>query len=255
MPRARSPNRYKAFSIWKDSKGKKKNKDIAAELGVSEKLISRWRKEDKWEEKFAAQKGKKSTNPKSRKMHRGKKIFEEDTRTGITLAKAINENEELTENQRLFLLYWMKDRNATQAYFRTHHCTYETAMAEGCKTLRNPKIKKEIMKLKGIRNETLLLDQEDIIEKYMKIAFADITDFMVIKNNKVCIVNSNMMDGGLVSEVKQTKFGIGIKLDDRMKALQWLSDYFMMNPMDQHKRSYDEKILVLKERDITNKEW
>lgn len=36
MPRSRSPKRDKAYQIWLASDGKKKLKDIAAELGVSE---------------------------------------------------------------------------------------------------------------------------------------------------------------------------------------------------------------------------
>ena len=33
------------------------------------------------------------------------------------------------------------------------------------------------------------------------------------------------MDGTILSEVKQGKDGASIKLSDRMKALQWLSDH------------------------------
>jgi uncharacterized protein YjcR len=49
MPRARDPNRDKAYEIWKASKGKKKLKDIAAELGVSDGQIRKWKSQDKWE--------------------------------------------------------------------------------------------------------------------------------------------------------------------------------------------------------------
>lgn len=49
MPRARDPNRDKAHEIWKASKGKKLLKDIAAELGVSDGQIRKWKSQDKWE--------------------------------------------------------------------------------------------------------------------------------------------------------------------------------------------------------------
>jgi len=255
MPRARSPNRDKAYLLWKSSKGKKKNKEIAEELGVSEKLISRWKQEDEWVKKPKNKKGGKSTKSKSRKTNAQNKETSQEKKAYVAIEKAVDENEELTENQKLFVLYWMKDRNATQAYFRTHNCSYETAMVEGCKSLRIPKIKKEIVRLKQIRNETLFLDKADIVERYMKIAFSDITDFAIIKDNNAYILNSNMIDGGLISEIKQTKFGIGIKLESRMKALEWLGTYFCMNPMDQHKRDYDDAVMKLRETELKLKEW
>ena len=53
-------------------------------------------------------------------------------------------NEELTEKQRLFCLYYSKSFNATSAYKKAYDCSYQTAMCEGSKTLGNPKIKDEI---------------------------------------------------------------------------------------------------------------
>lgn len=48
MPRARSPKRDKAYQLWIASDGKKKLKDIAAELEVSETQIRKWKNQDKW---------------------------------------------------------------------------------------------------------------------------------------------------------------------------------------------------------------
>lgn len=48
MPRARSPKRDEAYKIWLDSGGKKKLKDIASDLGVSETQIRKWKNIDKW---------------------------------------------------------------------------------------------------------------------------------------------------------------------------------------------------------------
>ena len=99
-----------------------------------------------------------------------------------------------------------------------------------------------------------MLSEEDIFQKYMDIAFADITDFVSfgretvpvmgafrsvqIKNeetgdketltkeiNTVRFKDSGIMDGTLITEVKQGKDGASIKLMDKMKALNWLSDH------------------------------
>ena len=48
MPRARSPKRDEAYRIWLDSGGKRKLKDIASDLGVSETQIRKWKNLDKW---------------------------------------------------------------------------------------------------------------------------------------------------------------------------------------------------------------
>ena len=48
MPRARSPKRDEAYKMWLDSGGKKKLKDIASDLGVSETQIRKWKNLDKW---------------------------------------------------------------------------------------------------------------------------------------------------------------------------------------------------------------
>lgn len=48
MPRARSPNRDKAHELWLASGKKRLLKDIAAELGVSEEQVRKWKSQDGW---------------------------------------------------------------------------------------------------------------------------------------------------------------------------------------------------------------
>lgn len=50
MPRARSPNRDKAFELWKESGKNRTLKEIAQELGVSESQVRKWKNLDKWDE-------------------------------------------------------------------------------------------------------------------------------------------------------------------------------------------------------------
>lgn len=57
MPRARSPKRDEAYKLWLNSGKKKKLKDIASELGVSESQVRKWKNQDKWNSNV--------TNPKS----------------------------------------------------------------------------------------------------------------------------------------------------------------------------------------------
>lgn len=49
MPRARSPNRDKAFELWIASEGRRELKDIADELGVSPEQVRKWKHSDDWD--------------------------------------------------------------------------------------------------------------------------------------------------------------------------------------------------------------
>lgn len=48
MPRQRNPKRDLAYRLWLESDKKKKLKDIAAELEVSESQIRKWKNQDNW---------------------------------------------------------------------------------------------------------------------------------------------------------------------------------------------------------------
>lgn len=52
MARVRSPNRDKAFEIYKESNGNIANREIAKIIDISEKTISGWKAKDKWNEKL-----------------------------------------------------------------------------------------------------------------------------------------------------------------------------------------------------------
>ena len=48
MPRQRSPKRDLAYRLWLESDKKRKLKDIAAELEVSESQVRKWKNQDNW---------------------------------------------------------------------------------------------------------------------------------------------------------------------------------------------------------------
>ncbi|PGX01663.1 hypothetical protein COE40_19030 [Bacillus cereus] len=52
MARQRSPDRDKAFEIYKASKGEKPLVEISDELGISEGTVRGWKNKDKWNEKI-----------------------------------------------------------------------------------------------------------------------------------------------------------------------------------------------------------
>lgn len=257
MPKARDPNRDKAFEIYKKYKGNIQNREISQKLNVPEKTISGWKCKDKWNQKMngVLQKNTEYSEPKK---NRKKDVAIEEV-------NQIIENSELTDKQRLFCIYYMRCFNATKAYQKAYECSYETAMVEGSKCLRKPKVKEEIYKLKQNRLNQEFLSEEDIFQKYMDIAFSDITDYVSFKTEEVPVMSmkgpveiknqktgqteilkekasvvrlkdSTTVDGTIVSEIRQGKDGVSIKLADRMKALQWLSDHMDLATEEQKAR-------------------
>lgn len=248
MSRARSPNRDKAFEIYKQHNGEILLKDIATQLDVSESTVRSWKNRYKWDDEISA------TSQKNKCNVANKKVIKENKETHTKKLKKIENSlsDELTEKQRLFCIYYIENFNATKAYQKAYDCNYQTAMSNASRMLRKANVKQEIDRL---TNECLeeqeinsKLLSKRIFQKYIDIAFADITDYITFGKqeregefgpytvNYVDLKDSNNVDGGLISEVSQGKDGIKIKLQDKMKALQWLSDRTdMLSDKDRYK--------------------
>ena len=228
--------------------------DIANQLGIPEGTVRSWKNRYNWDCNVAKEKRNVAKTKKNKKQNQEEPSVDE--------VSSIIENPELTDKQRLFCVHYIRSFNATKAYQKAYGCSYETAMVEGSSHLRNPKIKSEILKLKQERLNREFLSESDIFQKYMDIAFADITDYMTFGTEEVPVMamygpvkikdpetgeekqltkivntvrfkDSSEVDGTILSEVKQGKDGASIKLSDRMKALQWLSDHMDMATEEQ----------------------
>lgn len=246
MPRARDPNRDKAFELYKKHKGNIDLVEIASQLNVSAGTVRGWKSKDKWDDKVNGTL-QKNTERSEKKINVKKEVVASEV-------EQVLENTELTDKQRLFCLYYVRCFNATKAYQKAYECDYRTAQSNGYKLLTNTYIKNEIQILKQNKLNREFLSEEDIFQKYMDIAFADITDYVKfgqetvpvmgpfgpiqIKDedtgkkvtltkvvNAVRFIDSDSVDGTLISEVKQGKDGASIKLLDKQKALQWLADH------------------------------
>lgn len=208
----------------------KKYQEIAETVGVTVSCIKSWASRYWKQKKSQPTKKKVAVAKKVATKNKDIEIKELSIKEIETLA-----NNELTEEQRLFCLYYSKSFNATRAYLKAYNVDYRTAQSNGCRLLTYDYIKDEIMKLKQERYAQSMLTKDDIFQKYMDIAFADITDFIefgndtnngnAVSKNYVRFKDDEVVDGTLISEVKQGKDGASIKLSDRMKALQWLSDH------------------------------
>ncbi|MEF9952211.1 MAG: terminase small subunit [Clostridium sp.] len=230
-----------------------KYKDIAEKYGVTINTVKSWKTRYKWS-RNGVHTQKKVCTQKSGKKNTDKEPIGEEV-------KEVLENTKLTDNQRLFCIYYVRCFNATKAYQKAYGCSYETANVEGCKSLAKPSVKGEIQKLKQNKLNRALLNEDDIFQKYIDIAFSDIGDYLsfrtkrkklwvkddkgndipvidpdtgeqkVIEFNTVELNNSKELDTSLLTEVSEGKDGVKIKLHDKMKALQWLSDRMDLLPI------------------------
>lgn len=273
MPRPRSPNRDKAREMYLKSKGNTKLIDIAEKLGLKPSQIRKWKSIDKWDDQL------KGALPKT-KSNVTKKEHKKPTRKEKEILEELKDAE-LTEKQRLFCLYYVKAFNATMAAMKAGY-SKDTAHVIGCENLKKPKIAKEIKRLKGTMTQDIFIDAMDVLSKYVKIAFADITDYIEFGQRKEQVIgqygpvykgkgeekepvmqtvnyidlkSSNELDGTIITEVGQGRDGIKIKLADKMKALEKLEKYFDLLP-DKWKRQLDEeKLKIQKEKlNIDNKD-
>lgn len=231
MPKAKDKRVEEAFKLYKEGL---KLIEISKQLDVAEGTVRSWKNRYKWEGDGNATLHKKDCNVANKKKKTKKAAVKE--------VETVLENNDLTSKQQLFCIHYIRCFNATKAYQKAYECSYSTAVTNGPALLGNTRIKQKISQLKQERLNREFINEEDIFQKYIDIAFADITDYTVFGTKEVeyydkkgikrkanlpfvDLKDSNKVDGTLISEVSQGKNGAKIKLSDRMKALQWLSDH------------------------------
>lgn len=228
--------------------------EIASQLNISEGTVRSWKSRYKWD-----------CNVANKERNVAKRKKEENSKNKKAIAEAVDQvidNPDLTDKQRLFCLHYVRCFNATKAYQKAYKCDYLSAKAHGYELLQSVAVCEEIKRLKQNRLNREMLDESDIFQKYMDIAFSDITDYVTFGQEEVPVIamygpveikdeetgkkvpltkrinvvkfkESSEVDGTLITEVKQGRDGASIKLADRMKALDWLAEHMDMATEEQ----------------------
>ena len=267
MPRIRDPNRDKSFEIYKANNGNIDLVEIASQLNVPPGTIRGWKAKDCWEQKLNGTLQKERNVPKGKSPPKSKQ-----NKKPLDGVEQIINNPDLTDKQRLFCLYQIKYFNATKAYQKAYGCDYITANVNGSRLLVKASIQEEIKRLKQAKLNQATLEPGDIFQKYMDIAFSDVTDYLAFGRKEIVVdtdedgnevtaeinyvdfKDSNQVDGTLISEVKQGKDGVSIKLADRMKALQWIADHMDLATEEQKARIEKLKVDTAKAKGEDNVE-
>lgn len=240
-------------------------KELAAKHGVSESTMRSRKNREKWSRNATPKNATQRKNVATPKKQTSRK-----QKASEEVEHDFSEGDDLTDKQRLFVGYYVKYWNATKAYLKAYDCAYTTAMVEGSRHLRNPKIKQEIVKARdGIVDESLL-SFKVVLQKYMDIAFADLSDFVTfgkkqevrkihtgfdeegnpeyaekeVEYNYVDFKNDYEVDGTIITEVKLGKEGISLKLADKMKALDMLAKYTDLLSENELRRLQEERTKV-----------
>jgi len=164
---------------------------------------------------------------------------------------------ELTEAEKAFCLSFVESLNLELAAKNAGYSDAESK-AVGYAMVKDPVVWKEIETLKELRRKCFLSSEGDVVERQMRIAFSDITDYVEFSAdleevfnpktkeveiqtvNRVNFKDSLKIDGGVVAEVGLGSDGSAkIKLEGRDKALEWLTKYFNMFPLDRLKAEFE----------------
>lgn len=231
-----------------------KYKDIAEKYETTINTVKSWKKRYAWSREKGAHKTEKVCTQKQKGASKMKVPIDDGTKDTL-------QNDGLTSEQQMFCIYYSRTFNAAQSYQKAYGCSYENAMVEGSKSLRKPKVRKEIERLKEIKRQQIIAGEEDIVELQMRIAFADIGNYMSFGQKEITdsetedtymistvdLKESQNTDTQLIQEVKRGKEGISVKLADKQKAIDWLTKYFLMHPDDKYKAEFDRKKAELKD--------
>ena len=225
-----------------------KYKDIAEKYGTTINTVKSWKKRYAWSRGEGAHKEETVCTQKSKGAPKKEAPIDDGT-------KATLQNDDLTPEQQMFCIYYSRTFNAAQSYQKAYGCSYESAIANGSRLLTNDKVRAEIERLKEIKRQQIVAGADDIVELQMRIAFADIgnyvsfgqkevTDIETDETYMISVVDlkeSKNTDTQLIQEVKRGKDGVSMKLADKQKAIDWLSKYFLVHPDDKYKAEFDKK--------------
>lgn len=204
-------------------------REIAEKYNVAESTVKSWKTRHGWV-RVKKKKTARTKKAKNKTKKDARKKSEEEL---------LEDTGELSEKMQQFCVFYVKCFNGTKAYMKAYGADYASAAVGASRLLKNVKIKNYIKELKAQRASISLFDKDDLVQRYMDIAFMDIREFAELNENGQHLKINPEFDGTLVSQIKDTQFGVEIKLPDRMKAMEWLDKYFEVNPGAQRKKEYE----------------
>ena len=219
----------------KDYQAGMKYKDIATKYNVTLNTVKSWKTrywKNKTEEKESAEK----VCTQNKSMHTLEKGAENKISNEDKDFEYVDEEDGLTDRQRNFCYCYYENFNATQAAIKAGY-SEKTAAEQGCRLLKNVKVKEFLEKLREIYRTEFLLTQERVMNRHVQIALSDMRDFITedgkLRSNydgtlvkKLTIRSSTYSDG----EVKKEDRAVTIELEDRKPSLNLITKKLNLDP-------------------------
>jgi phage terminase small subunit len=215
---------------------------IALDLGMSHKQLTYFKLKDKWQERYEKSKGK-LLNEKEKEINKVAKKNNKKINTSDIIE--VLETAEIPEKWQMYILHYLQNFNATQSARLIGYTGKSNSIA--FKILNDDRVQSAIKKIKAIMAVDLHVTAHDILDQYMKIAFADMAEYVEFDARRVKLKNSQDVDGKLIQEVRQGKDGVTIKLVDKKWALERLEKLFDIVPdkrleLDEKKFEYTKQL-------------
>lgn len=205
-----------------------KYREIAEKYGVSLNTVKSWKKRHEWIRSGEPHKNKEAgakerVHPKSKKgAHKNEPDPEIESEE---VSGDLPEGADLKNQHKEFCAYFVKHYNATKAYQKVYGCGYYAAAVGANRLLKNAKIQACIKEMQQVKLNRAALSREDILQRYIDIAYTDVNDYYDIAGGAARLKDGAEIDGTLATEVKIFEEGATVKLpsiSDRLKALEKL---------------------------------
>lgn len=177
-----------------------------------------------------------------------KPIIEETTEEllGMKRSEVIAD---LTDRQITFCEVYTRTNNIRLAAKQAGY-SQQSAHIQGWKTRQDQNCARYIAWLKARVVQDSCFKGTELLDMYMRIAFADITDFVEqdIRGN-LKLKNFSHIDGQVVKKINHRAMGgVMIEMYDKDFALQKLEQYFEFMPKDWRQKIEERKVEILSKR-------
>lgn len=179
-----------------------------------------------------------------------KKAIEYDKYSTDELLKMSHEEatDGLSEKQQRFCEAYIGTYSIKSAMIKAGY-DYDRNVSFGYTLRKKPSVKKYIQWLKARAMSDALVSGRDIIDQWIRIGFADMTDFVNVGRTSITLKPAEQMDGQLIKSIKSGRDGISIELYDKLKALDSLAKYTADMPKD-FRQLIDERRMDLMEAEF-----
>lgn len=220
----------------KDYQAGMKYKEIASKYNVTLNTVKSWKTRYKWKKDAEEKESAEKVCTQNKSMHTLEKGAENKISNEDKDFEYVDEIDGLTDRQMNFCYCYYENFNATQAAIKAGY-SEKTAAEQGCRLLKNVKVKEFLEKLREVYRTEFLLTQERVMNRHVQIALSDMRDFITedgkLRSNydgtlvkKLTIRSSTYSDGEIAKEDRT----VTLELEDRKPSLNLITKKLNLDP-------------------------